>query len=129
MLALPRQDGDFIVDTDASDLAIGAELLQVQDGVERVIAYRSFTLPKEQCWFCTTRKELLAIVRFTWQFRHYLLGRPFGVRIDHSSLTWLLNFKEPQGQLVRWIEELSQYNMVVKHRAGKKTWERGRAFP
>ena len=42
------------------------------------------------------------------------------MRTDHSSLTWLLRFKEPQGQLARWIEELSQYNMVVKHRAAAK---------
>ena len=42
------------------------------------------------------------------------------MRTDHSSLTWLLGFKEPQGQLARWIEELSQYNMVLQHRAGRK---------
>jgi hypothetical protein len=34
----------FILDTDASDLAIGAELSQVQDGQEKVIAYSSFSL-------------------------------------------------------------------------------------
>lgn len=60
------------------------------------------------------------MVRFTCQFRHYLLGRPFMVRTDHSSLTWLMHFHEPQGQLARWLEELSQYNMVLKHREGLK---------
>ena len=35
------------------------------------------------------------------------------MRTDHSSLTRLLRFKEPQGQQARWIEELSQYNMVI----------------
>jgi transposase InsO family protein len=59
-------------------------------------------------------------VRFTRQFRHYLLGKPFKIRTDHSSLTWLLRFKDPQGQLARWLEELSQYDMEVEHRAGKK---------
>ena len=119
VLSLPQSKGEFILDTDASDNAIGAELLQVQDGIERVVAYGSFALTKEQKRYCTTRKELLAVVRFTRQYRYYLLGRPFTVRTDHSSLTWLLNFKEPQGQLARWMEELSQYNMVLKHRAGK----------
>ncbi|XP_045167543.2 uncharacterized protein LOC123530833 [Mercenaria mercenaria] len=120
VLALPNNKDPFILDCDASDKAIGAELLQVQDGVEKVIAYSSFTLTPEQKNCCTTRKELLSIVRFTRQFRHYLLGKVFTVRTDHSSLTWLLRFKEPQGQLARWIEELSQYNMVVKHRPGVK---------
>ena len=39
--------------------------------------------------------------------------------MDHSSLTWLLNFKDPQGQIARWLEELSQYNMRIVHRPGK----------
>ncbi len=111
---------EYILDTDASDISIGAELIQVQNGEEKVIAYGSFALTKEQRKYCPTRKELLAVVRFTRQYRYYLLGRPFTVRTDHSSLTWLLNFKEPQGQLARWMEELSQYNVVLRHRVGLK---------
>ena len=84
-----------------------------------MIAYGSYALTKEQRRYCTTRKELLAVVRFTRQYRYYLLGRPFLIRTDHSSLTWLVSFKEPQGQLARWMEELSQYNMIMKHRPGK----------
>lgn len=41
-------------------------------------------------------------------------------RTDHRSLTGLLNFKNTQGQLARWLEVLSQYNMTVTHRPGKK---------
>ena len=59
-------------------------------------------------------------MRFTQHFRHYLLGREFLVRTDHSSLQWMMNFKEPQGQLARWLEVLSQYHMQIQHRAGKK---------
>ncbi|MCG7869674.1 MAG: retroviral-like aspartic protease family protein, partial [Candidatus Thiodiazotropha taylori] len=120
VLGLPNHTDLFIVDTDASNYAIGAELIQVQEGAERVIAYGSYALTPEQINYCTTRKELLAVVRFTRQFRHYILGRQFLVRSDHSSLRWLLNFKEPDGQLARWLEELSQYDMVVRHRPGRK---------
>ena len=49
-----------------------------------------------------------------------MLGKPFTVRTDYSSLGWLLRFKESQGQLARWIEELSQYDMVIKYRSGGK---------
>ena len=52
-------------------------------------------------------KELLAVVKFTRQFRHYLSGRKFTVRRDHHSLTWLVNFRHPKGQIARWLEELS----------------------
>ena len=33
------------------------------------------------------------------------IGR-FTLRTDHASLTWLANFKEPIGQLARWLEQL-----------------------
>jgi hypothetical protein len=56
---------------DASAHAICAELIQVQDGRERVVTYASYTLSPEQRRYCTTRRELLVIVRFTRQFRHY----------------------------------------------------------
>ena len=120
VLALLNATDPFILDTDASDKSVGAELIQIQEGEERAVAYGSLTLTPEQQRYCTTRKELLAIIRFSRQFRHYLLGRHFTVRTDHNSLTWLMNFKEPQGQLARWLEELSQFNMEIQHRPGKK---------
>ena len=120
ILSLPNPTDPFILDTDASGTAIGAELIQLQNGEETVIAYGSLSLSPEQRRYCVTRRELLAVIRFTRQYRHYLLGKHFIVRTDHGSLTWLLNFKEPQGQLARWLEELGQYDMTVVHRPGKK---------
>ncbi len=72
ILALSNNHDEFILDTDASDVSIGAELLQVQNGEEKVIAYNSYALTPEQRRYCVTRKELLAILRFTRQYRHYL---------------------------------------------------------
>ena len=120
ILTMPNSRDSFILDTDASNDAIGAELLQVQGGEERVVSYGSCALTSEQRRYCVTRRELLGVVKFTRQYRHYLLGKPFVVRTDHSSLTWLLHFKHPQGQLARWMEELSQYDMRLEHRPGKK---------
>ena len=65
ILAYPLIEGSkFILDTDASNLAIGAVLSQVQDGEEKVIAYGSRTLHKPEINYCVTRKELLAVVYF-----------------------------------------------------------------
>lgn len=120
VLAIPDKTSTFILDTDASDKAIGAELIQIQNGVERVVAYGSFMLSPVQRKYCTTRKELLAVVRFTQHFKRYLLGREFIVRTDHNSLRWLLNFRDLQGQLARWLEVLSQYTMKIQHISGSK---------
>ena len=66
-----------------------------------------------------TQRELLAVVSFTRQFRHYLLGTKFRLWTDHGSLAWLFRFKALRGQLARWLE-LSQYDLVIEHRAGKQ---------
>ncbi|KAL7889979.1 hypothetical protein AOLI_G00022370 [Acnodon oligacanthus] len=66
----------------------------------------------------TTRRELLAVVEFTRHFHQYLLGRPFIVRSDYSSLRWLVKMKEPEGQLARWLEKLAEYDFKVVHQPG-----------
>ena len=108
------------MDTDASNIGIGGVLSQIQKGRERVIAYASKKLDKHQRRYSVTRRELLAAVTFINQFRHYLLGRRFKLRTDHSSLRWLKDFKDPQGQLARWLEVLAQYDFEIVHRDGKK---------
>ncbi len=64
-LQYPRPHDLFILDTDASEHSIGAELSQVQDSREVVISYASNVLLKDQQKYCTTQKELLAVVKFT----------------------------------------------------------------
>ena len=119
ILAYPQVNGaEFILDTDASNFAIGAVLSQVQDGKERVIAYGSRSLDKPERNYCVTQREMLAVVFFPRHFKHYLLGRRFTLRTDHGSLTWLQNFKEPDGQIHRWIQQLSQFHMKIVHRPG-----------
>ena len=65
VMKIPNKNDMFILDVYASNIAIGAELLQLTDGEEYVTAYASFSLTAIQKRYCTTRKELLAIVRFT----------------------------------------------------------------
>ena len=120
-LAFPDYSRPFILDTDASDVGIGGVLSQKQeDGSERVIAYGSRTLSRPERRYCVTRRELLAVVTFVQHFRPYLLGREFLLRTDHGSLTWLTNFKEPEGQLARWLECLEEYTFETVHRPGKQ---------
>jgi hypothetical protein len=42
VLALPNATDPFILDTDASDKSVGAELIQIQEGEERAVAYESY---------------------------------------------------------------------------------------
>ena len=126
VMAYPKDSGLLILDTDASGTGIGATLSQLQlcektgKEEERPIAHASKSMNKAQRQYCVTRKELLAVVYFVQHFRHYLLGRDFVIRTDHSALRWVMSFKDPRDQMARWLEVLSQYRFKIVHRDGKK---------
>lgn len=121
ILAYPRFDDDseFILFTDASKVSVGCVLSQIQDSVERVISYGSKRLSDEETRYSTTEQECLAIVKFTEEYRCYLLGRPFRIVSDHRPLQWLKSLKNPVGRLGRWAVSLSQFNYEIKYRPGR----------
>ena len=119
VLAYPDAQQPFIVDTDASNVGVGAVLSQQGEDGERAVAYFSRALNKAEKNYCVTRRELLAVVLALRQFRPYLHGSHFLLRTDHASLTWLLNFKNPEGQVARWLEALQGYDFEIQHRAGR----------
>ena len=116
VLVLPDCLRMFILDTDASNQGIRAVLSQQHDdGLEHVVAYASRVLSKAERRYSVTRKEMLAVVSFLHHFRPYLLGRQFKLRTDNGSLLWLRSFKEPEGQLACWLEQLEEYDFDVVH--------------
>ena len=92
VLAFPNNDVPFILDTDASDTAVGAAMYQIPNGEERQVSFASHTLIQAQTRYCTTRKELLSTVVFTctinitWLVVNSLLG---------STTDHLLGYSDP----------------------------------
>ena len=118
ILSFPQFNMQFTVDCDASLEGLGAVLSQENDRC--VVAYASRVLTKQERQYCATRREMLALIWAIQYFKPYLWGRPFKVRTDHSALKWLKNFKDPHGQVARWLEILSEYDFTVEHRPGLK---------
>ena len=85
VLALLDFQEGFVIETDASDIGIGAVLMQK----DRPIAYLSKALgPKNQV-LSTYEKESLAILMAIEHWRSYLQQGEFIIKTDQKSLTHL----------------------------------------
>ena len=124
ILAYPQfsSSSPFILDTDWSydNAAIGAVLMQKQNGLERVIAFGGHKLSKAQQNYGPTKGELFAVIYFVNHYRYYLAHRHFIVRTDHQSLKYVETMMPPKGMIERWLSTLANYSFTVEHRAGKK---------
>jgi hypothetical protein len=118
ILAPPNDEGEYVLDTDGSSTGLGAVLQQRKGEELHVIAYASRCLSRAERNYNTTRRELLAVVFGLKQFRPFLLGRHFLLRVDHSSLTYLRRTPEVMGQAARWLEFIEEFNFTIQHRSG-----------
>jgi len=121
VLSLPRREGKFRVETDASGHAIGGVLSQEQEGKWKPIAFLSRTMQPAEQNYEIYDKELLVIVDVLTKWRQYLLDakEPFEVWTDHENLKY---FREPHklnGRQAQWYLKLQDYNFTLKHIPGK----------
>jgi len=115
ILVPPRDEGQYVLDTDASDTALGAVLQQEQ---LQLISYASRALTNAERRYCITRKELLGVVYGLKKYPQHLLGWKIVVCTDHAALTFLKKTPEPVGQQGRWLDLQSEYEIEIKHRPG-----------
>jgi RNase H-like domain found in reverse transcriptase/Reverse transcriptase (RNA-dependent DNA polymerase)/Integrase zinc binding domain/Integrase core domain len=118
VLSFPDYNLPFQVHTDASDIAVGAVLTQIQDGVERPIAFFSKKLNSAQRNYSTTERECLGVVLAVEKFRPYVEGSRFEIITDHSSLRQMRAFKNQKSRLFRFSMRLQGYDFSVTHRKG-----------
>jgi hypothetical protein len=95
-------------------LGIGAVLTQNSQPV----AYFSVALKGTSLTLSTYEKEMLAIVKAIWKWRHYLLGKPFIVRTDQKSLKYLLEQRIATPTQTRWLPKLLGYDYIIEYKKG-----------
>ena len=119
ILRLPRDEGLFVCDTDASLFACSAILQQEQDGKLVVCEYASRCFTKQERNYSADRREMLAVLFALKFFRTYLLGRHFIVRTDNTTVKHYYTSKEPTPQMIRHLDFMAEYDVGFVHRAGK----------
>lgn len=119
-------DRPAILETDASDYALGATLLQEHDGKRCPVAYHSRKFTKPELNYDVHDKELLAIVEALHHWKVYLQGTDYAIPIysDHLNLTYWKSTKVLNRRQVRWAETLAGFNFRIIHVKGT---ENGRA--
>ena len=95
LLKPPIPGQTFIVRCDASEVGMGAVLLQddPNDNNERIIEYASKAFSDTQKKYSTIEKEATSIMWSIQQWHHFLIGKKFVLETDHKPLVWLQSKK------------------------------------
>lgn len=114
ILHMPDFDKTFIVQVDASDVGIGATLLQQYGEEYFPISYASRKLLPRERRYAVIEKECLAVVYAVKKFNEFLYGREFVLQTDHQPLVCLNHSRVANDRIMRWSLMLQPYSMRIE---------------
>ena len=121
ILSYPNFEKDFFVACDASDVGLGAVLLQREQNKLMPLSFASRVLTPAERNYSVTERELLAVVWAMRKFRHTILGFPVHVITDHLPVVDL--FKKQtfvqNSKFNRWFLSVLEYNPQFKYLPGR----------
>ena len=111
----------YILHTDASDLGLGAVLMQDDDdGHLHPIAFASKLLNPAQRNYTVTDRECLAMVWALEHFNTYVEGHKYTIVTDHAALTYLKNITHTKQRMHRLALKLQPYELSIEYKPGVK---------
>ena len=120
-LHLPNYNLQWILRTDASDIATGGVLMQVNPDnpiqQEEPIAYVSHKFSKEAKRWSVLEKELFSIIFAMKRLDYYIRGKALLIETDHSNILYLDKTIIPK--LLRWKLLINSYPITIKHIPGR----------
>ena len=109
VLAYPDPNKEYLLETDASELGLGAVLSQKQaSGRYHPVAFGSRALHGAEVNYHSTQLEFLAMKWSIEHFQTYLLGCCFKVHTDNNPLMYFLTSPNIGTTKQRWINELAK---------------------
>ena len=122
-LYFPDYELPWTLRVDASNIAVGAVLLQIRtlpDGTERFepigFARKKFSQTADN--WDPYKKEAFACYFGVDHFAYYLRGKPFILETDHRNLQWIENSEVPM--VVRWRVFMQSFSLFIRHIPGTK---------
>src|SRR5882724_614192 len=103
---------------DASDVGLGAILVQLHGENWRIVCCAGRCLSDTEKRYPTGERELLAIVYGLRRFRCYLFGIEFVVVTDHVNHRSLLTKADPSPRVARWLLFIMEFRFKIIYRPG-----------
>ena len=121
VLRLSDFEKQFVVTTDASDVAVGAILEQDFGSGLQPIVFASRKLNATEIRYSAYEWELLGLVWAIGQWKHYLqIPYRIVIQTDHVPLRHLPNQTSVNSSVWRWLFVLQGYEVEIRHIPGKK---------
>lgn len=124
VLSPPDFNRPFIIETDASNIAIGGALVQYDKfSNKHVVYYHSRTLNEREQRMSTFEREFLGIVECSTKvFYKYILNSKFIIRTDHKPILHYMNSNMDTGtsKTIRGRIKLHSMNFKLVYVEGKK---------
>ena len=119
ILMLLDVNKEFVLKTDASNIGLGATLLQNSDGHIFPVAYASRKLLDREKRYSVMERECLGIVWGIKKFALYLYSKQFTLQTDHRPLEFLKVSKLYNPSIMLWVLALQSFVFRVEHIKGK----------
>jgi hypothetical protein len=123
ILIHPDPAKPFIVETDASNFALGAILSQFGiDGLLHPVAFYSRKLTNAEINYQVYDKELLAIITAFEQWKLYLVGAQHRVQVqtDHKNLLYFTTTRTLNRRQARWSIFLVDFDFEIQYQPGTR---------
>ena len=122
VLVHPDTCSPFVVETDASDFALGGIVSQYDQQQQlHPVAYFSRQFTSAERNYEIYDRELLAVHECLKEWRYFLQGglHPVTILCDHKNLEYFMTTRVLTRRQARWSLFLSEFDFLLTHRPGK----------